>query len=42
MKTGKNMMKKAPPALPKKKAPKNKIRYNPGFDPEKASETTGP
>ena len=42
MKTGKNMMKKAPPALPKEKPPKNKMRYNPGFDPEKASETTGP
>ena len=42
LKTGKNMMKKAPPAPPKKKPPKKKIRYNPGFDPEKASETTGP
>ena len=46
MKTGKKMMKKAPPAPPKKpekpKPPKKVKRYNPGFDPEKASETTGP
>ena len=44
LKTGKNMMKKAPPAPLKngKRPSKKEKRYNPGFDPENASETTGP